>query len=789
MSKPRNFLWLLGRSSSHALLFALLCMTESTALWLAPPRTTFAREFSLGATINFGGSNKAPALTFSDRVSYQRAIEDVYWRHRIWPKENSRPKPSLNEVMPSAVIEKKVEDYLRTSQALEDYWHKPITAEQLRAEMERINRNTQQPEVLHEIFEALGNDPLVIGECLARPTLVERLVAESHFERESYRGEFGKASKNEGVGRAPSRAELLDVRGPKLVSRMTETNSIATTALALPTVSSVSTNGCTDNTWSATSISNAPPQRESHTAVWTGSEMIVWGGTNDDNFGTNALNTGGRYVPSTDSWTATSTTNAPEARFFHTAIWTEMIVWGGRNSGGTNSLNTGGKYNPGSDTWTATNTTNAPAARYVHTAVWTGSQMIIWGGWDYPNVFRDGGTYNPSTDSWAGINTANAPAARGFHTSVWTGNEMIVWGGADSSNNNFNTGGRYNAVSDTWTASTTTNAPIARRWHTAIWTGSEMVVWGGSDNNFDHLQTGGRFNPATNSWTAVSTANAPAARSFHTSVWTGNEMIVWGGVGNVGNNRNTGGRYNPSSDGWTGTGTTGAPDARSYHTAVWTGTEMVIWGGYTTGTENTGGRYCSQPALGIERVVIPAGRTSGGQQIRLAGIFAGLSSVMMGGAQASWFYTNGSSDTSSITVTTPAHTVGAVQIDLTPTSGAGSSKANAFAYLPTIFTDDTIVVGQTTAKAQHIIELRQAVDALRAVAGLSGAPWTDPALAPGGLIKATHIIELRMYLDDAATRLGYSTLPYTDPGLTSGFMIKRIHIEELRQRIRTIAGP
>jgi hypothetical protein len=192
--------------------------------------------------------------------------------------------------------------------------------------------------------------------------------------------------------------------------------------------------------------------------------------------------------------------------------------------------------------------------------------------------------------------------------------------------------------------------------------------------------------------------------------------------------------------------------------------------------------------LTVDAVTPPAGRTSGGQQITLHGAFANLSTVMMGGAAASWFYTNGASDTSMITVTTPAHAVGAVQIDLTPTSGSPYSKANAFAYLPTVFTDDNIMVGVTTAKAQHILELRQAVDAMRAVSGLGGAPWTDPALAAGGTIKAIHILDLRTYLDDAATRLGYSTSPYTDPGLTTGFIIKRIHIEELRQRIRTIAG-
>jgi hypothetical protein len=199
-------------------------------------------------------------------------------------------------------------------------------------------------------------------------------------------------------------------------------------------------------------------------------------------------------------------------------------------------------------------------------------------------------------------------------------------------------------------------------------------------------------------------------------------------------------------------------------------------------------KFPAASTLRIDSIAAPAGRASGGQQIVLTGAFPGLSTVTMGGVGAAFFYTNGAGDTSSITVTTPVHAVGAVQIDLTPTSGSPYSKANAFAYLPTVFTDDTLVVGTTTAKAQHIIELRQAVDAMRAVAGLGGAPWTDPALAAGNTIKAIHILDLRTYLDDAATRLGYSTSPYTDPALTTGYLIKRIHIEELRQRIRVIAG-
>ena len=115
-------------------------------------------------------------LTFAERVAYQRAIEDVYWRHRIWPKERPDPKPSLDAVMSQAQLEKKVADYLRKSQALEDYWQRPITAEQLQAEMDRMAKHTKQPEVLRELFEALGNDPFVIAECLARPVLAERFA-------------------------------------------------------------------------------------------------------------------------------------------------------------------------------------------------------------------------------------------------------------------------------------------------------------------------------------------------------------------------------------------------------------------------------------------------------------------------------------------------------------------------------------------------------------------------------------------------------------------------------------
>ena len=47
------------------------------------------------------------ALTFAERVAYQRASEGVYWRHRIWPKESPGSKPSLDAMMSQPQLEEK----------------------------------------------------------------------------------------------------------------------------------------------------------------------------------------------------------------------------------------------------------------------------------------------------------------------------------------------------------------------------------------------------------------------------------------------------------------------------------------------------------------------------------------------------------------------------------------------------------------------------------------------------------------------------------------------------------
>jgi len=145
------------------------------------------------------------------------------------------------------------------------------------------------------------------------------------------------------------------------------------------------------NAWTPTTQTGAPSPRERHRSVWTGREMIVWGGHLTAP-GSNPLGTGARYDPLTDSWAATSLTGAPTPRFDHAEVWTgrEMIAWGGSNNFDYDTLG-GNRYDPVSDTWTPTTLTNKPVGRLDFTGIWTGREMIVWGG-QYPDT-NTGGRY------------------------------------------------------------------------------------------------------------------------------------------------------------------------------------------------------------------------------------------------------------------------------------------------------------------------------------------------------------------------------------------------------------
>lgn len=334
-----------------------------------------------------------------------------------------------------------------------------------------------------------------------------------------------------------------------------------------------SINADTTRGWAPISVPGAPLARSEHNAIWTGSEMIIWGGYANGIY----LGDGGRYNLSTNSWSSIATNGAPSARVGHTAIWTgsEMIIWGGYTDG--SYWGDGARYNPGTNTWAPVSTDGAPSPRSGHTAVWTGTEMIIWGGSASSGSLHDGTRYNPAANTWTSMATESAPSARSDHSAVWTGSEMIVWGGFTNAGS-LGDGSSYNPSDDSWISLPSDGAPQSRNGHTALWTGSEMIIWGGWYNeglNFFPIRTGARYNPGTQIWTPISITDAPTDLEYHRAVWTGSEMLVWGcGSGNA----NIGASYDLATDLWSGLPPNDLA-ARSRFTWIWTGNEALLWGG------------------------------------------------------------------------------------------------------------------------------------------------------------------------------------------------------------------
>ena len=349
--------------------------------------------------------------------------------------------------------------------------------------------------------------------------------------------------------------------------------------------------------WSDTEEDGAPEPMAGHTAVWTGSEVIVWGAPG-----------GGRYDPAADTWFVTLqggiTMNDPSPRRDHSAVWTgsEMIIWGGRAGQTPDSevLAGGGAYDPAQDAWTAV---DAPASAtsfptYNHVAIWTGTEMIVWGGLALTGVpaslqpVNSGWRYDPATGIVSAFTGADAPTARSDANAIWTGNEMIVWGGIDENGDALNDGARYDPVTDSWTVLPDISNVMAPSLPSSIvWTGSEAIVWNGGNtepdqtaNNRFRQTTLQLYDPALDSWRSSNSGWEPymSRRDFiigqffaegYIAFWTGDRMLAvsrFPGQASY--------LYDPVLDSWEMlsevVGTSHIDAA-----AVWAGDRFVFWGG------------------------------------------------------------------------------------------------------------------------------------------------------------------------------------------------------------------
>jgi hypothetical protein len=120
------------------------------------------------------------------------------------------------------------------------------------------------------------------------------------------------------------------------------------------------------------------------------------------------------------------------------------------------------------------------------------------------------------------------------------------------------------------------------------------------------------------------------------------------------------------------------------------------------------------------------------------------------------------------------------------TSNAQSGPSNVDLATTVVFTGDDEIAPLKIIRAGHLVKLRQAVNAVRALTGLGPATWAypDPSSVPAQrrAIYLEDVAELRSGIDPALTTLGrYQDYPAT-PALARGVPVHSEHFNQIRSR-------
>ncbi|WP_460365351.1 Kelch repeat-containing protein [Actinocorallia lasiicapitis] len=317
--------------------------------------------------------------------------------------------------------------------------------------------------------------------------------------------------------------------------------------------------------------------REGHVAVWTGKEMVVWGGMGDgdewkkrtrEGVYAHPLVDGAAYDPATEAWRKIAT-GPLTARTGAVAVMTAttMFVWGGQSAAGRGSnLTDGAEYDPVHDSWTPL--PPAPTGkRNSVTAVWTGTEVLLWGGYgDRSRWAKDGVAYDPAARTWRKI--AAGPFSD-IHEAeaVWTGRELVAIGAGGKPS-----AAVYTPATDTWrkipTAGTGRYGSAK-----AVWIDGRVVA-----RTFTpHVQAPYALDPATDRWSRLPSPKIPknswAAGPSHA---TPQGILSWDGT-------NPATRYTPLTGDWRVIPVPQHLPWRERGTVIWTGTDLIAFGGNTCG--------------------------------------------------------------------------------------------------------------------------------------------------------------------------------------------------------------
>jgi hypothetical protein len=342
--------------------------------------------------------------------------------------------------------------------------------------------------------------------------------------------------------------------------------------------------------------------RYAHTAVWTGQEMIVVGGMNDDDHDDNSDETdattreqgAAAYDPAAHTWRTLA--DPPELiAGSATAVWTgdEMVVlatdWDDtvNTSAGPNDP-AGAIYDPGEDSWRAI--APFPESRGELSpdvsAHWLDGRMIVVGvlppGAGMPPG-QGTAAYDPATDEWEALDDAPLPLRTASVTS--TGDELVAVGPdapLDGEGSLVPGTGMAAAALDptTGTWRMLPDPPlVVRKSPVVAWTGTEVLVVGGNPSESEVLADGVAFDPATEAWSAVPPAPVPtlsAGRQSMNGFAVGGQVVVPLTI--AGHAVGPPLVYDSATRTWS-EGPAWPTSRRGGDATVSTGTQLLTWGG------------------------------------------------------------------------------------------------------------------------------------------------------------------------------------------------------------------
>jgi hypothetical protein len=290
---------------------------------------------------------------------------------------------------------------------------------------------------------------------------------------------------------------------------------------------------------------------------------------------------------------------APEVLPGAAHLWTgrELISFGGslsKASGYAPSAD-GYAFDPSTRTWSAI--PPAPLPGRFMLAVWTGEEAVFLGVGTDPSKWQ-GEAFDPASRTWRVIATCPL-APRPGAVLAWTGKEMIAFGGGRRGEPENTQGAAYDPRSDSWRL--ITDAPMGLNAASAVWDGTEMIVFGSLLDAGNHAATrtavGEAYDPSSDSWQAIAPSSLSPQAS--TAVWIDGRMVAydynWRAEA-----------YYPSTDSWQNLPRLPFQSGECYPDGARVGVEVFAFGCGEVATWKPGDDYWQEVPGGLTTATVQA---------------------------------------------------------------------------------------------------------------------------------------------------------------------------------------